>query len=89
MNGIRTHLHVLLAAPALSLAGCAHAPMIDIGGSYFPSWMISLAMSIAFALGLRGFLRYRGIEDKISLLAVFYPGLVVLLACMCWLLLFR
>lgn len=63
--------------------------MVDIGGSYFPSWMICLAASVSFALGLRAFLRYRGLEEKIAILPLFYPGTVLFVSCALWLALFR
>jgi len=78
-----------ILAPLVLLSGCARAPMVDIGGSFFPSWMVCLAASIALAVGLRAFLRHRGLETEIGTLAIFYPGLVVLLACVLWLCLFR
>jgi hypothetical protein len=76
-------------APLILLSGCARAPMVDIGGSFFPSWMVCLAFSIALAVSLRAFLRHRSLETEISTLALFYPGLVILLACVLWLCLFR
>jgi len=76
-------------APLILLSGCARAPMVDIGGSFFPSWMVCIAVSIALAGILRAFLRHRGLETKIGTLALFYPGLVILLACVLWLCLFR
>jgi len=90
---VRRHLspslRIAILAPLILLFGCAHAPMVDIGGSFFPSWMLCLAVSIALAVGLRAFLRHRGLETEISTLAIFYPSLVVLLACVLWLCLFR
>lgn len=89
MNRHHTPLRLLFSAFCVILTGCAHAPMISVGGSYFPSWMICLAMSIALVLCLRVFLRHRGMEAKINLLPLLYPGLVVLLSCAIWLALFR
>lgn len=95
MTSFPMHSHVrpshraAIAAPLILLSGCARAPMVDIGGSFFPSWLICLAVSIAFAVGLRAFLRHRRLETEIRTLAIFYPGLVVLLACLLWFCLFR
>jgi hypothetical protein len=79
----------VIIAPLILLFGCARAPMVDIGGSFFPSWMVCLGISVALAIGLRAFLRHRRIETEIGTLAILYPGLVVLLACLLWLCLFR
>lgn len=80
---------IVPAAVVTVLSGCGHAPMLNIGGSYFPSWMLCLVISIACAIGLRGLLRYRVLEEEIALLALFYPAFVLLLSCTLWLLLFR
>lgn len=89
MKRFQAFQHVAPTAMAAALAGCRHAPMVDIGGSYFPSWMLCLSISIACAIGVRGVLRYRALEEQISLLALFYPVFVLLLSCLLWLLLFR
>jgi len=90
---MHTRLHpsrlAVILVPLLLLSGCARAPMVDIGGSFFPSWMLCLSVSIALAIGLRAFLRHRGLETGIGTLAIFYPGLVILLSCVLWLCLFR
>ncbi len=89
MTRVLLHTRFILMAASVLLAGCERAPMVDIWGSFFPSWIVCLAASIAIALGLRAFLRYCGLEAGIGTLAIFYPGLVVLLSCLLWLILFR
>lgn len=78
-----------LLSPTALLLGCAHSPTIDIGGSFFPSWMLCLAASIGVAIATRWFLQQRSLETEIGALAIFYPGLVLLVSCLLWLLLFR
>lgn len=84
-----THARFIFTIPLTLLTGCTCAPMVDIGGSFFPSWMLCVSLSIVFAFALRGFLRYRGLETELGTLAIFYPGLVLLLSCVLWLTLFR
>lgn len=79
----------LILFPLLGLTGCAQAPNIDIAGSFFPSWMVCLAIGIALTLATRTFLEKRKLEGEIGTLAVFYPALAVLLSCLLWLLFFR
>jgi len=84
--------------PALSLSisgvfllciGCAHAPSIDVIGSFFPVWMVCLIISIVLASLLRLFLLRRQLEPAIEPVALFYPCVVLLLSCLLWLIFFR
>jgi hypothetical protein len=51
--------------------------------------MLCLAASIGVAIAARWFLQQRSMETEIGALAIFYPGLVLLVSCLLWLLLFR
>jgi hypothetical protein len=80
-----------VALPCLVMmgcVGCSRAPSIEIIGSFFPGWMFC----IIGALGLTGLIRTalaRGeMEPKLGPLVVFYPGLVVALSCLLWLVFF-
>lgn len=75
------------ALPALS--GCTHAPILNIGGSFFPSWMICLAIGIACTAALRVFLSRCKLHAEIGLPHLFYPALALFFSCMLWLILFR
>jgi len=39
-----------VAAACLLLTGCAHAPSIDIIGSFFPAWMFCVTAGVILAL---------------------------------------
>lgn len=82
---------IFLACGMLPCAGCSLAPTVDIAGSFFPAWMLCLAVGVVMAGGLRWFLLHRGFESEIGMgtLAVVYPGLAIFFACLLWLLLFR
>ena len=78
----------LVSACMLS-AGCTHAPSVGIIGSFFPGWMICLIAGLIFAfVGRFLLLRYK-MEAEVTPLAVFYPCVVVLFTCLCWLIIFR
>jgi hypothetical protein len=80
----------LVALPAcLALAGCGHAPSIDIIGSFFPVWMLCLTIAIVLTFIARFFLRRFQLETEVGPLAVFYPGLVILFTSVLWLIFFR
>ena len=87
---IRTRMN-LVVGPVLCLlcTGCVRAPSVDIIGSFFPVWMICLALAIVLAFLVRYLLvRYR-LESEVGPVALFYPSAVVLFTCLLWLIFFR
>ena len=76
-------------ALGLSCAGCNGAPAIDVLGSFFPAWMVCIIAAVALAFVVRYFLLKYQLESEVGHLAIFYPCVVVFLACGLWLLFFR
>jgi hypothetical protein len=74
---------------SLLCSGCSRAPSVDIIGSFFPVWMICLAIGVVFAFIERWLLLRYGLESQMGPLWLFYPCSVTFVACICWLLLFR
>lgn len=84
----RKYLQVT-AALSICCSGCSRAPSVDILGSFFPSWMICVSLGVA-ASGLTHWLLVRTkVEKEIYSPVLFYPSVVVAVACLLWLLLFR
>ena len=81
--------HILLTAGALSSAGCARAPSIDIFGSFFPIWLFCLLAGILLAVLVRQVLVRVASDLDLGPPVLIYPSLVVLFACSFWLLFFR
>ena len=73
---------VFLLAPLL-LASCSRAPSFDILGSYFPAWLICLALSVVLTVVVRWLL----LRLQIGLVfpIVVYPSLTALFAFGMWL----
>jgi len=73
---------VFLLAPLL-LASCSRAPSFDILGSYFPAWLICLALSVVLTAVIRWLL----LRFQIGLVfpIVVYPSLTALFAFGMWL----
>jgi hypothetical protein len=71
-----------LLAPLL-LASCSRAPSFDILGSYFPAWLICLALGVVLTAAIRWLL------VRFQILLVFpivvYPSLAALFAFGMWL----
>lgn len=81
--------HALLGACTL-LAGCGHAaPNIDVIGSFFPVWMLCLAIAIVLAFIVRMLLIRFRLETEVGPLALFYPCAVLLFTSLLWLIFFR
>jgi hypothetical protein len=76
-------------AAALLLSGCSHAPNVDIIGSFFPVWMLCLAIAVPLVFLTRVALVRFQLESEVGPLALFYPCLVLLFTSLLWLLFFR
>ena len=73
---------VFLLAPLL-LASCSRAPSFDILGSYFPAWLICLALSVVLTVVVRWLLLRSQIELVFPVLV--YPSLTAVFAFGMWL----
>ena len=73
----------------LLCAGCSGAPTVDVIGSFFPAWMVCIIAAVVMAFGVRYLLLKFRLESEVGHLGLFYPCVVVFLACGMWLVLFR
>jgi len=80
-NG-RLLMRGFLLAPLL-LASCSRAPSFDILGSYFPAWLICLALGVGFTVVARWLLLRSQIELVFPVLV--YLSLTALFAFGMWL----
>ena len=71
------------------LTGCRGAPSINLVGSFFPSWMLCVALGVIGVLLLRRVFVRTQIEPYLGPAGVVYFCLWVLLTLGCWLLFFR
>lgn len=85
----KTKKTLTVLAIGLSCAGCNRAPAIDVLGSFFPAWMVCIIAAVALAFVVRYFLLKYKLESEVGHLAIFYPCVVVFLACGLWVLFFR
>lgn len=70
------------------LAGCDRNPNVEIVGSYFPGWMVSLCVGVVLTGVAHAVLRKRSEHHSIGHPAVVYPGMVLFFTCLLWLCLF-
>ena len=78
-----------VCAVSAALTGCAHAPSIEIVGSFFPVWMVCLTAAVILTFFARSWLVRRKLESHVGPVALFYPSMVVMFSCLLWLLMFR
>jgi hypothetical protein len=70
----------------LLLTGCARAPSLDILGSFFPAWLVCLAVAIVLTAVSRALLsRYVEIVWPVLI----YPSLTAIFTFALWLALFH
>jgi hypothetical protein len=84
-----TRTQKALFSSAILQTGCARAPAVDVIGSYFPVWMISLTIAVILTFVVRYILVKVRLESEVGPLAIFYPSLLTLLTGLLWLALFR
>ena len=86
---LRRNRSASLFAVCLLCSGCSHAPSIDIIGSFFPVWMLCLAIAVVLAFVVRHFLVRFKLDSEVGPVALFYPSVVILFTSLLWLIFFR
>jgi hypothetical protein len=69
------------------LASCGRAPSFDILGSFFPAWLVCLALGLLFTVAARWLLLRLHIVIALPILT--YPSLTAMLTFILWLAFFR
>jgi len=64
-------------------------PQINVVGSFFPSWMLCVAIGIGVALLARWLFLRVGIDPHLGPRALVYPSLAILVTLVLWVTLFR
>jgi hypothetical protein len=76
-----------LMLAAFFLTSCGRAPSFDVLGSFFPAWLVCLALSVVFTAAARWLLLRFHIVIALPVLT--YPSLTALFSFAFWLALFR
>ena len=82
---VRLAKSLFFSLPIIFLMGCSRNPNVEIVGSYFPGWMLALALGVVLTLATNSLLRRQGMDRTIGHPAVIYPSMVVLFTCLLWL----
>jgi NhaP-type Na+/H+ or K+/H+ antiporter len=86
-NGFRRVLNCGLALAAFLLTSCGRAPAFDVLGSFFPAWLVCLALGLLLTVAARWLLLRLHIVIALPILA--YPSLTALFTFALWLAFFR
>jgi len=72
------------------IVGCSSyvSPYVEIGGAYFPGWLLSLLLGSVASAGLRTVLVRQGIDSLIRPQAIAWPSIIAALSASFWLVLF-
>ncbi|MCW5892629.1 MAG: hypothetical protein KIT14_19110 [bacterium] len=87
LHGLRSTA-VTFACLAATTAGCGLSPSVNVLGSFFPAWLISIVTGLLLSLVVWRILVAAGVAARLSPPALVYPCLVATLIFATWLTLF-
>jgi hypothetical protein len=73
----------------MATAGCAGSPSFNILGSYFPSWLVCLGISVGLTFGAHLFITAKKLAGHLWPLSIVYSALVCLFSSVFWLIFFK
>lgn len=83
---MRTMLSIVLPVVIpLGIDGYSRNPNVEIIGSYFPGWLLSLIAGVLLTFAAHALLRRKGLSRAVGHPAIIYPSLVLLFTCLLWL----
>jgi len=90
-RGIPTHGVTpisVASAIAIGVAGCGVSPSVNVLGSFFPAWLISIVVGVILTVVVRQVLIAIDVAADLRPAALVYPCLVGLLTLATWLVVF-
>ena len=75
------------AALVLCATGCD--PVLNVAGSFFPAWMVSMLLGVGLTVAARYVLSAAGLEPHLGPTTLIYTSLGLFLTVVAWLLLYR
>ena len=73
----------------LAASGCSRPPAFNILGSYFPSWLVCLGISIVLTLLAHLLITTKKLADQLWPLSIVYSALLCFFSCTLWLIFFE
>lgn len=78
-----------VAAGGLAILGAGCDPILNVEGSFFPGWMVCIALGIALTAIARYGFAHTGLEPHLGPPLLIYSSLGLLLTLVAWLVLYR
>lgn len=78
----------LIPLPAIALSGCTRAPLQDVLGSFFPSWMLCATLGAVAAAFLRAVLGVFNLQQAVPAPMLTYLAFMVTITFVVWLIFF-
>jgi hypothetical protein len=85
LPGITVKPHSLIL---IGVVGCGVSPSVNVFGSFFPAWLISIVIGVILTVIARRVLIAADVGTDLGPAALVYPCLVGLLTLVAWLVVF-
>lgn len=89
LNARRSWTSVAVSLLVLAISGCSAPPVFNILGSYFPSWLVCVAVSIGLTFLTHAFVSAKKLADQLWPLSIVYSALLCFFSCTLWLIFFK
>jgi hypothetical protein len=73
----------------LAVSGCSGRPTFNVLGSYFPSWLVCVGISIVLTFLAHALVTRNNLADQLWPLPVVYASLLCFFSCTLWLIFFE
>jgi YtcA family len=73
----------------LVTVGCSASPVFNILGSYFPSWLVCVGISIGLTFLAHLLVTSKKLADELWPLPIVYSALLCFVSCTLWLIFFK
>ena len=87
-SGIRLRARLMSAGILIGVVGCGVSPSVNVLGSFFPAWLISIVVGVILTVVVRQVLVAIDVAADVGPAALVYPCLVGLLTLATWLVVF-
>lgn len=88
-NMVRWRTSFAASLLLLTTSGCSGAPMFNILGSYFPSWLVCVAISVGLTFLVHMIVTAKKVAEQLWPLSIVYSALMCLFSCTLWLIFFQ
>jgi len=88
-NTRRLRISLATSLFVVATSGCSGSPVFNILGSYFPSWLVCLAIAIGLTFLAHLLVTTKKLADQLWPLPIVYSALVCFFSCTLWLIFFE